>query len=970
MGGDVVKEIRLRVSTAAVAVATAMFFVSTASAVSVRPDLIERLRQEGRLSGYVETQVPIEREAAERGLNAPSRPRGLSNGAFPLSQAQPRNLRAVVILADFEDNPADTASYPPSYFEDFLFSVGTRPGGSLRDYYLENSYGTLDVTGAVTSWMRMPQLYSYYVAGRRGFGSYPMNAQGLARDAIQAADWEVNYANFDNDGPDGVPDSGDDDGYVDAVFIVHAGPGYENTLDTNDIHSHKWALFSEQTLDGVKLFPYAMEPESGLLGVYCHEFGHCLGLVDLYDTDLSSMGLGGWSLMATGSWNQFGLKPGHIDAWSKVKAGFMTPTILTGNTTGVLFPPAEESPVAYMLSENGTPGIEYFMVERREKIGFDQSLPGGGLLIYHVDESQPNNDDPYRYKVGLEQADGNWQLENRINGGDAGDPYPGKSGNTTFGYETAPSSISYAGGDSRVRVFNIEQTAGGIYADMWVTQGPLLSVVSYSVSDIAGNGDGNPDPGETVTVGVVIRNDGSYTPDVAGLLTPRSSCIDMLDFTTSFGPMAPGAVRASTPPFSFVVADTLTQDPFAAWFDVTAFCSSGYSTRDSTLIGVGNQKGLEDDMEAPLGWRHYSVRAGWGDEWHLTSRRAYEGSKSWGCMREEYGQYFARHDGALETPVVLVGKEGRLVFYHRINAQADTLWAYDGGFVEVSVNGSDWQHITPLDGYPYVLRAQREPSIESRRVFSGVSTDWERVEYSLAQYENCAVNLRFRFISNTDFTQGEGWYIDSLTVVSSGTPVLIGSLRAQEADGCVTIRWYADTELKNAPFTVWRDPGPDGVPGTRAVNQEPIFADRNYEFRDCDVRSGERYVYWVGVDGEPGLIYGPVAVDVASAGSGVPAMELASPNPVTGVLRLMLRVPAAVDPARISLRVFDTAGRYVTTLEPRFDSGAGAQSVLVDWDPSDYSGNAVGSGVYFLKLDWPGGSDVEKVVVLRNSRGF
>jgi immune inhibitor A len=950
--------------------ATALFLASTAAAVSIRPDLIERLRVEGRLSEYVETQLPLEKDASERGLNAPSRPLGLIGGGLPVSQAQPRNLRVVVILTDFEDNPADTVNYPPSHFEDFLFSVGTRPYGSLRDYYLENSNGTLDVTGSVTRWYRMPQPYSFYVGGKRGFGPFPTNAQGLAQDAVRAADWDINYANFDNDGPDGIPDSGDDDGYVDVLFIVHAGPGYEATLDTNDIQSHKWALFYEISLDGVKLYPYAMEPENGLLGVYCHEFGHCLGLVDLYDRDLSSMGLGGWSLMATGSWNQLGLRPGHLDAWSKVKAGFVTPTVLSQNATGVMFPPAEESPVAYKLWENGTAGTEYFMVERREKIGFDQSLPGGGLLIYHVDESVPNNDNAYHYKVALEQADGNWQLENRFNGGDAGDPYPGTSSNTTFGYETTPSSVTYVGGDSRVRVFNIEETGGGTYADIWVTPGPLLSVVSYTVSDSAGNGDGNPDPGETVAVSVVLRNDGSYTPDVTGLFVPRSSCINMLNFTASFGPMESGAVRASSRPFSFTVADTLTQDPFAAWFDITAYCTNGYATRDSTLIGIGNQVGFEDDMEAPLGWQHYPARGGWGDEWHLTSRRAYEGTKSWGCFRKEYGQYSPRLDAALETPVVLVGKEARLVFYHWINAQIDTIWAYDGGFVEISVNGSDWTQITPVDGYPYLLRAEREPVIEARRVFSGASTEWERVEFSLEQYENCAVNLRFRFISNPDWTLGQGWYVDSLTVVSSGTPVLIGSLRAEEANGCVTLRWYADSELRNAPFSVWRDPGPDGAPGMHAVNKEPIVGDRSYEFRDCDVRAGERYRYWVGVADDPGLIYGPVSVDVSDTGASVPRMELASPNPVTGVLRLVLHAPAAVDPARISLRVFDTGGRYVATLVPRLDAGAGTQSVLVEWDSSDYSGNAVGSGVYFLKLDWPGGSEVEKVVVLRNSKSF
>jgi immune inhibitor A len=923
----------------------ALCTAGAAEAVSIRPDLIEKLRSEGRLSEFIETQLPVEKDAAQRGLNSPSRPPGLAGGGLPVTQAQQRNLRVVVILADFDDNQADTVNYPPSYFQDFLFSVGTRPYGSLRDYYLENSNGMLDVTGVVTRWYRMPQLYSFYVAGRRGFGPYPTNAQGLAQDAIGAADWDVNYSNFDNDGPDGMPDSGDDDGYVDALFIVHAGPGYEATLDTNDIHSHKWSLFSVLSFDGVKLFDYAMEPENGLLGVYCHEFGHTIGLIDLYDGDYSSMGLGGWSLMATGSWNLLGLRPGHLDAWSKVRAGFETPAVLNENATGIQFPPAEETPLSYKLWDSGTGDKEYFLVERREKIGFDESLPGGGLLIYHVDEDVPNNNDAYHYKVALEQADGNWQLENRINGGDAGDPYPGTSSNTTFGYETTPSSVGYNGGDSRVRVFNIFRDGTDAHADMWVTPGARLSVVSYTVSDSAGNGDGNPDPGETVSVSVVLRNDGSYAPDVTAFFLPRPSCINVLNFSASYGAMETGAQRAASSPFSFTVADTLTQDPFAAWFDVTIFCSTGYSTRDSTLIGVGNQIGFVDDMEAPLGWRHYPVRGGAIDDWHPTSRRAYEGAKSWGCLNEDYHTYRPNSDAALVTPVILVGKEARFVFYHWIDAQADTDWAYDGGFVEISVNGSDWQYITPIDYYPYLLKAQREPAIQSRRVFSGRSSQWERVEFSLAQFENCAINLRFRFVSNSDLTVSEGWYIDSLSVVSSGTPVLIGSLRAEEVNGCVTLRWYADSELRTAPFYVWREPGPDGNPGMKAMNDEPIIRNGSYDFTDCDVRPGELYRYWVGVAGEPGLLYGPVSIAVSDGSPGVPSMELASANPARGSMKLVVRVPARADPARISLRVFDTAGRYVSTLSPRLNAGAGSQAVLVEWDCTDYSGKAVGSGV-------------------------
>jgi immune inhibitor A len=266
----------------------------------IRPDLLDRLEKEGRLKEVVEAQRAIEDDAFARGLNVPPSRPPLPSGTLPVSGTSTRNLRAAVILVDFADNPADTVNYPPSYYEKLIFSVSEHPTGSLRDYFLENSNGKLDLTGTVTRWLRMPQPYSYYVAGKRGFGQYPNNAQKLAEDAVVVANWEVNFSNLDNDGPDGVPDSGDDDGYVDALFIVHAGPGYETTLDTMNIHSHHWVFLHEQIVDGVRAWPYSMEAEDSRTGVFCHEFGHILGLPDLYDRDYGSMGLGGWSLMAYG----------------------------------------------------------------------------------------------------------------------------------------------------------------------------------------------------------------------------------------------------------------------------------------------------------------------------------------------------------------------------------------------------------------------------------------------------------------------------------------------------------------------------------------------------------------------------------------------------------------------------------------------------------------------------------------------
>ena len=173
--------------------------------------------------------------------------------------------KALVILLQFPDNRADTLSHPPSAFESLLFSVGTHPTGSMRDYYREVSRGQFDLEGTVTPWYMATEPYSFYDAGADpGFGPPPGNAQGMVVDAVLLADPDIDFSQYDNDGPDGVPSSGDDDGFVDALFIVHAGPGGEEVGGTA-IRSHKWNVpGSGVEVDGVRVSAYTMEPEGGM----------------------------------------------------------------------------------------------------------------------------------------------------------------------------------------------------------------------------------------------------------------------------------------------------------------------------------------------------------------------------------------------------------------------------------------------------------------------------------------------------------------------------------------------------------------------------------------------------------------------------------------------------------------------------------------------------------------------------------
>jgi len=280
-------------------------------------------------------------------------------------------------MVDFPDYPWDNQDdenfdnegniYDREQIESMLFSEGNyaHPGaendftGSMRDFYAENSHGNFTVTGTVTEWLRAPENYTFYCNtdgefGTRddyGYGDYEHSVRQLVEDALELADESIDYSDFDNNG----------DGLVDGLFIVHAGPGAEifgrTPLGANYFWSHKWNIIAQRR-DGVIISGYTMQPEDGTIGVFCHEFGHALGLPDLYDTDFSSNGMGNWELMAGGSWTHRagdprGTSPVHMSAWCKSQLGWVEVINITETVEDVEIAPVEESGIVYRLWTNG-----------------------------------------------------------------------------------------------------------------------------------------------------------------------------------------------------------------------------------------------------------------------------------------------------------------------------------------------------------------------------------------------------------------------------------------------------------------------------------------------------------------------------------------------------------------------------------------------------------------------------------------
>ena len=399
-------------------------------------------------------------EARSRGVDAPSPTAG-----SPAAAQAGDPMKVLILLVDFDDNIALT---PPAYFDSMGFATDTF---SLHRYYHDVSFGQIDIVTvhwpSETGWQRAPEDYSWYVNNNYGWGSYPQNSQGLVEDVCNLVDPMVDFSQYDNDG----------DGYVDGVNLMFAG---QFTGAPSTIWPHCWSLPSPLELDGVNVFTFSVQneydetPGDKSAAVFCHEFGHVLGLPDLYDYGYDSNGVGNWCMMSFGVYNGGGWSPAEFSPWCRYKLGVTELVNIT--EAGVYTVPAiETSNVAYRLYTNGQAGPRYFVLENRRPINWDQALPGHGIMIWHVDETMPNNDSQWwpgcgwyaHYKVAVEQADGLYQLEHN-QGSNAGDPWPGTSGNTSFSYWSSPDSRDYYGNDTGVFVGPIPATADTVQVFMSV----------------------------------------------------------------------------------------------------------------------------------------------------------------------------------------------------------------------------------------------------------------------------------------------------------------------------------------------------------------------------------------------------------------------------------------------------------------------------------------------------------------------
>lgn len=380
--------------------------------------------------------------------------------AFPTKGSR----KLLCILIGFTDK---AITKPKADFNNLFNEEGYAVGnasGSVKDYYKSVSYNQLDLTVNVAGPYVAANNLNYYGANA---GENDIRPRDLVTEAINLADKDVNFADYDNDG----------DGVVDGVYIIYAGYGEDAGGPANCIWAHASSI-SPITKDGKTISKYSCSSElrsnSGsvitAIGVICHEFGHVLGAPDFYDVNYETggeyTGTGAWDLMAAGSWNNYGDTPAGHNPYTKVfRYKWATATELT-------------SPGNYSLTDalntrsfykiNSTTTNEYWLLENRQQSGFDSAIPGHGLLIYHVHKdigsTYINSTYPQKlYPVCASALSNPGSIPSsygNINSG--GCPFPGTSNKTQFTDASTPNMKSWAGASTNKPVTNIAETAGVI----------------------------------------------------------------------------------------------------------------------------------------------------------------------------------------------------------------------------------------------------------------------------------------------------------------------------------------------------------------------------------------------------------------------------------------------------------------------------------------------------------------------------
>lgn len=404
-------------------------------------------------------EVTAQRRAAVRRAQAQGRQKRMLRKA-QASNAFQGTKKGLIILVQFTDSKfksghdlalykriANDANYSDNNFK-----------GSIKDYFKAQSHGMFELDFDVVGICQLQHPYAYY--GKNNSQKEDVKpGQMVAEACLWAHEHGINFSKYDWNG----------DGEVDQVFVLYAGHGEASYKDANTIWPHMYYLSASDygkslSLDGVTVDTYACSSElngDGNLdgiGTFCHEFSHCMGFPDLYDTSYAGwFGMGDFDLMCSGSYNGDSKCPAGYSAYEKAECGWLTLKDMTNieqETSIVGVQPMSADGDAYIIKNKGHED-EYYILENRQKTGWDSYLPASGLMITHVDYNadiwdwnMPNTSGKYEDANGNTKTNDHQRLtifragKSTDEYGDASDLYPYGS-NNSLTKTSSPASTLY-----------------------------------------------------------------------------------------------------------------------------------------------------------------------------------------------------------------------------------------------------------------------------------------------------------------------------------------------------------------------------------------------------------------------------------------------------------------------------------------------------------------------------------------------
>ena len=868
-----------------------------------------------------------------------------------------------VVMGYFTDQ---ASSYTQAQFQTQLFSTASG-AKSVTNYYKDMSYNTMTCTGTVNPWGSSGNTKSYFANGNYGISNtYPKNTPGFIYALLAALDATVNFADpaFDVN----------NDYYVDVLWVVHSGKGAEETNSTSDIWSHSsqmtnWsgvaAYATNDYRNGNRVYinKYIIMPEKTNyadgststtemigVGVFCHEFGHALGLPDLYDTGgydgVSGQGLGHWSVMAGGSWGGNGITNGtpvSLDVWSKRYLGWASPANITANTSGTTVASIlnTQTNSSYRLAKNGgTSETQYWLIENRYKsasgpvsgVTWDAYLPGSGLAVYHIDETYAGYSTTY--------FTGNKVNVNSTTGSSRNRPYGvalEETDMTTAGYS---GSELYTGANSgeAVDVFNSSTQAsfdsvGTAYPISYKNDGSTKSGISIASISAAG---------ASMTASFRINSGTTATPTLA---------VSMASWSPAAAGGTSGTVNVTNSGTTSVIAYTVSSNQ--TWltvsaasgntpgsFTMTAAVNTGAArsatvTITATTSGVaGSPKTISVTQAAASGQNDAGTG---GDAGNTIATATLVNPGSWtGCYldatdRNDYYKFNVTSGQVIKVKITPPSAADFDLYLHNPSQTQVGSSTRGAGLVDSIVYTANATGYWYCRAYQYSGTGNYSLQISVSGGTTGTWTTVTSTTQSAHPYTN-SYNYTWTITGPSSATKMKV-YFDSIKVETGYDTVFV-----LNGSGTVIQKWTGTYRA------IWSNEVTGNVIKIKLKTDATVTG---YGFLST------KYQHYTTTASSPADPFG----DEENA----PAELLSQnhPNPVVGRTTFTYNLP---DDRQASLRVYNIAGQHVRTVATGLQK-AGRHSI--EWDARDEYGRPVANGTYIYRLEAGDLGATRKMLILK-----